>query len=161
MDIKFRAKDRDNAKIWRYGYYVFHEKVTPCVIGEVERKENEEHLLVFDGFSDWNLPKPWYKCDIDENTLGQYVNINDKNNIEIYAGDILRDEQDRDWIVYAAPGGFCVCRVEEWIETNGNPIICTGLSELQNVAWTHESCEVIGNIYDNQELMNRGTGNVC
>lgn len=99
MEIKFRAKDRDNAKIWRYGYYVFHEKVTPCVIGEAERRENEEHLLVFDGFSDWNLPKPWYKCDIDENTLGQYVNINDKNNIEIYAGDILKDEQDRDWII--------------------------------------------------------------
>jgi uncharacterized phage protein (TIGR01671 family) len=152
MEIKFRAKDADTGK-WRYGYYVLHEKVTPCVIGEADKEDNEEHLLIFDGFSDWNLPKPWYKCNINPDTLGQYTNVKDSKKVEVYAGDILIDERGRYWIVYAAPGGFCVCRTTEWIETCGHPIMTSGLSELQNVAWTEQSCTVVGNIYDNPELI--------
>lgn len=158
MEIKFRAKDIDTGK-WQYGYYVFHEKITPCVIDDYNKEENEEHLLIFDGFSDWNLPKPWYKCDIDKSTICQYTNLKDKNGNEVYTGDIVVDEHNRDWLVFDAPGGFCVCRVEEWLQTKHNPIIYSGLSEPQNAAWTRQSCEVVGNIYDNHDYLKENTTN--
>lgn len=155
MKIKFRAKDEDTGR-WQFGYYAFHQKVTPCVIGTTYDKDNDEHMLLFNGFSDWNLPRPWYKCNIDSDTLGQFTNILDIDKNEIYVGDILKDELDRCWIVFDAPGGFCVCNIEEWTETKGNPIMYSGLSEPQNVSWTTQNCKIIGNRYDNPELLTGG-----
>lgn len=154
MKIKFRAKDEDTG-YWQFGYYVFHQKVTPCV-GTTYDKDNDEHMLLFDGFSDWSLPRPWYKCNINSDTLGQFTNILDIDKNEIYVGDILKDKLDRCWIIFCAPGGFCVCNIEEWIETKGNPIVYSGLSELQNASWTTQNCKIIGNRYDNPELLTGG-----
>lgn len=153
MEIEFRAKDAENGR-WHYGYYVMHEKVTPCVFScERDFKENEEHYIIYDGFSDWNLPKPWYRADVDKNTLGQYINIRDSEKKKIYVGDVLKDNNGRLWVVFDAPGGFRVCREEDYINMkSGSFEIQHGLSEPQNASWTSQ-LKIVGNIHDNPELL--------
>lgn len=153
MQVKFRAKDIDTGK-WLYGFYVFHMKTLLCCATDKEVEENEEHLMIFDGCCDWNLPMPWYKADIDHKTLGQFTNLRDVDNKDAYAGDIIIDELNRKWVISDAPGGFRVCRIKEYIFTGQNPIMENGLSEPQNAAWFEENCRIIGNIYDNPELFN-------
>jgi uncharacterized phage protein (TIGR01671 family) len=155
IEIKFRAKDADTGK-WQKGFYVYHETTMLCMATEKEIAETRQHLLVFDGCCDWNMPMPWYQCNIDPSTLGQYTNLHDSEGTEVYAQDILRDELNRYWIVYAAPGGFCICRTDEWVKTCGHPIMANGLSELQSCSWVSESCVVVGNIHDNPGFVAEG-----
>ena len=152
MEIKFRAKDADDG-VWRYGFYIFHMKTLLCFATEKEVEENEEHLIVFDGCCDWNLPMPWYKSNINPETLGQFINIKDINKKDAYVGDIVIDDLDRKWVIYNAPGGFRICNVVEYVSTNGKPIIENGLSEPQCAAWFKQNCRIIGNIHDNPELL--------
>ena len=96
---------------------------------------------------------PWYKSNIDPKTLGQFIGLKDCNGKKSYDGDIILDERKRWWVVYAAPGGFRVCTIKKFITTGENPIIENGLSEPQNAAWFKQLCTIVGNIYDNSELI--------
>lgn len=73
-------------------------------------------------------------------TIGQYTGLTDKNNVRIFEGDII----------HGFGGNFAVC----W-----SPEICSfvageGRRILPAMTYgTMKSFEVIGNIYDNPELM--------
>lgn len=105
----------------------------------------------------WDYPhQQMPPLHIEFSTVGQFVNIHDVDKNEIYVGDILEDELNRRWIVFDAPGGFCVCTIEESSETNNNPSIYSALGEPQNASWTAQNCKVIGNRYDHPELLAGG-----
>lgn len=92
---------------------------------------------------------------IDRDTLGQYTGLHDKNGKEIYEGDIVLYE---DWERCWEGGGndsFINKGIIEYIEDN----CCFNVTEKETITnedvfyENNETLEVIGNIYDNPELL--------
>lgn len=82
----FRGKKKDTGK-WEYAAYFKHQVAirSPLSARETEYKQ----LIIFDGFADWELPVPMKYTEVLEETVGQYIGGNDKNNKMIFEGDIL------------------------------------------------------------------------
>lgn len=77
-----------------------------------------------------------------ETTLLQYTGLKDKNGKEIYEGDIVRYNTGEAWIVkWSGRGGFIYAD-----NGNKNTAATNQLPDMHEV-------EVIGNIYENPELL--------
>lgn len=96
---------------------------------------------------------------IDEDTICQYTELTDKNGKKIFEGDILRGFQypfccDGEYNYYAEIF-FENCSFMTY--THKNPSSCVrGISDGNTDLmedWVSEDWEVIGNIYDNPELL--------
>lgn len=82
--------------------------------------------------------------DIDTSTVGQYTGLKDKNGKRIFEGDICKIHN----LVYKVEFKY-----SEWVFT-----ILSKTGYCYPVFNSHcgEYCEVIGNIYDNPELLKGG-----
>jgi hypothetical protein len=83
-------------------------------------------------------------CPESENILMQYTGIKDKNGKEIYDGDIVRSIQDWDHSIEQVSAVKQITPVEWMWGCYGNINIALKY---------HKNTEVIGNIYENPELL--------
>lgn len=133
-NIKFRGKTgTTEGKKWVYGYLY---KIKSFFSEDYQYFIKNEHLQ---------------ETSVDEDTIGQYTGLKDRNMKEIYEGDIVkfRFKEDREefpdligYIEYQST--FAAFRI---MSSQGSFKI--DITEIKFI-------EKIGNIYDNPELLEKG-----
>ena len=139
--ILFRGKELKTGK-WAYGNYYY------------ESKANQQYITwngkdALGNFGDRYHPVT--NVVIDETTVGQYTGLKDKNGKRIFEGDILRNSRNDLFVVRYICGGFDCEPIKEFYKQP--KISWNTLGELQNASWVEDNNEVIGNIYDNPNLL--------
>lgn len=155
-EILFRGKRVDNGK-WEFGSYFRHNNRQKCVIGDYDKPEDFDDIIIFSGSADWNMPRPLNYVKVDPSTVGQYTGLTDKNGKKIFEGDIVH-------YVYEPGKAFWHSNQNSVIEFRStgfymrcirgtNKFPCSS-GWLVTIPHREGSCfEVIGNIYDNPELL--------
>lgn len=126
---KFRGKRVDNGE-WVYGYYV---KGFGYNVNDIENR-----IFTLDGM---------YIHEVEEETVGQYAGLKDKNGREIYEGDII----EKTYYSYHQPE----CSELFEIKYEGLGFHFKHIKGNAFYLPFTEDIEVIGNIYENPELLEK------
>lgn len=137
-EIKFRGKRLDNGE-WVYGNLVKYPKT--------EKWVPQSEIWFFD---DEGGGEHYYI--VNPTTVGQFTGLYDKDGNEIYEGDICkysyinpmtREERTFVWKVEWSNGAYWLHSIDDSLQ--------------DTLLWIqHKEIEVIGNIYENPELLQKG-----
>lgn len=139
-EIKFRAKGSGK---WRYGSYVHFDKKP---INDCFNNKYKDFIVTNGKYGELCYP-------ITElSSIGQYTGLKDKNGKEIYEGDILSQGQDLLGVACISMryGISVKKKTTTWSLINFVLDSDFDTSVLSDV-------EVVGNIYDNPEMMKGGS----
>ena len=128
-EILFRGKRIDNGE-WVYGIYL-----DGFIVNGVIESTNEYIVL-----ENW--------CPVDEETVGQYTGLKDKNGKKIFEGDILLSES---WGSNARSKRKT--HIVEWGRDKWLAAGYNGEMKVKPSLDTKSDWQVIGNIHDNKELI--------
>lgn len=141
--IKFRGKNTFNNR-WEYGSLVKEKDGALWIIPE-------DQMLISEGGS-------FSAAHVSSETVGQFTGLKDKNGVEIYEGDVFTVNEEYPKVVKYIEEwlSFCVATIDTittppmsgWPEKYIYQQLSPGWwKDFQN------EIEVIGNIYDNPELL--------
>nr|DAU16360.1 MAG TPA: YopX protein [Caudoviricetes sp.] len=130
MITRFRGLsiDENSKGEWQYGHLI-EDRGRAFIINEVV-EANEQYITI----GSW--------CPVDNESIGRFTGLFDKNGQEIFEGDILGTQ-------YGLLNGIIEYREDLGMWTNAL-IRYNNFERLCNVA---SNREIIGNIYENPELM--------
>ena len=135
-EILFRGKRIDNGK-WAYGYYFYDSFYNKAYITAgrycMEASKRKPNQRIINAF------------EIDPKTVGQYTGMLDKNGTKIFEGDICNFSNRSDIDNY----GVVVYDADETEFGIDYGSTYLGLGRHYH----SRDVEVIGNIYDNRELL--------
>lgn len=131
-EILFRGKSIEDNK-WVYGDLIREKKSFGKICTRIYRTTNNG----------------WELIDVDSKTVGHYTGLNDKNGNKIFENDIVAY-----WDTYNTENGLseanCIGKVVWDDETISFQVTNRLSAESYEVL---DECSVIGNIYDNPELL--------
>lgn len=135
-DILFKGKRKDNGK-WVYGNYA------------VADNNGKQQYFIFQNKA--------FEFEVDPETVGQYTGLTDKNGKKIFEGDILKPDYDNSsYYRVAWDSGKLHLNIEEYCfnDSEGKALWswCENIADYQ-INGCVDNCEIIGNIYDNPELL--------
>lgn len=150
-EIIFKGKKIDNGD-WVEGHYYKMSETTYCFKEDYERKPvPEHHYILQERMTDWGLPNQMVQIEINPETLCQFTGLCDKNGNKIWENDICNPKErfpeivrmhDGDWVLdysysHGKDYGYCYRNLGFYVRERN-------------------SIEVIGNIFDNPELVKEG-----
>lgn len=135
-EILFRGKPIMSKTEWVEGFY----NCIPC--GRFLCADHCIQTIDYDG-------RIGLLYTVYENTVGQFTGLTDKNGKKIFEGDILKFHKfngEPEWI------GFVRYDISMFVIEGEQPVDRGGF-EVQLCSIDRKRCEIVGNIHDNQELM--------
>ena len=143
-NIEFRGKKIDTGK-WVYGFYLEQDAYN---LGSKNTKRDllgeSMSLIVEDSRRPSATP-------VNRETIGQYTGLKDKNGKEIFEGDIIKFDyrhEENFEIVFEDSAFWTRSKYNEHVSLHEVIEICKRPNNWR--------IEVIGNIYDNPELLEEG-----
>ena len=140
-DILFRGKRLDNGE-WVYGSF--------CM----DAREQFNGLCGVDGFIRlYDKAKGKMQShEVDRETVGQYTGLRDKNGKRIFEGDMVSTDIERPYLIVEFRDGCFMFNCND----GGEDYYDIMLPILKDPQSVYKYGEVIGNIHDNQELLEGG-----
>lgn len=129
-EIKFRGK-RVYTEDWVYGYYVKSTNDRAYII----RYATEDAINT-------NNEIDFLYHEVIPETVGQHIGRKDKNEKYIYKDDIIKRYNGEIGVVVFDEGCFILERVSE-----------ENCEYIQHCSEYFSECEIIGNVWDNKELL--------
>lgn len=133
-EILFRGK-RSNGR-WVYGSLVVSEHIKPAIYYEEGK----------------GLAKQFDWCFVNSDSIGQYIELKDKNKNKIFEGDILFQEQEFLGVAYISKRYGVSIRKKTTTWSLVNFVLDSDFD-----TGVLPDIEVRGNIHDNPEIMRGGS----
>ena len=134
-ELKFRGLTKDT-KTWVYGY--LFEDITIA----------RHCCYIIEGHFVPAISMPTEKfIPVIKESVGQFIGLHDKNGKEVFEDDIIKSKSHspEEYVIKFIEGGFCATINEEWYLDINHFYDSTGCC-----------MEVIGNVYQNSDLLKEG-----
>lgn len=147
-EILFKAKRVENGE-WIEGYYYKVQETVYCFKEDYEKNPVPiHHFIIFTKTTDWGLPMQVYQTEIIPETLCQFTGLCDKNGKKIWENDICDRKEKYPEVVKMANGDWTLDYSYAIGRDYGNSYCNLGFYVNER-----KCVEVIGNIFDNPELL--------
>lgn len=157
MDI-YKAKQTENGE-WVEGYYYKMNETTYAFAEDYEKNPIPiHHYILFERMTDWGLPNQMYQVEVDPETVCRCTGREDISGQKIYQNDIIESHLPDGRILalnmvvkYGTYEAYCP-EDAEYMDSVGFYVSAEGYSDMP-LGPTEEYAKVIGNIFDNPELL--------
>ena len=104
----------------------------------------------------WPWPEAFHIFG-ETTVIVQFIGLKDIKGKEAYTGAIFKDKKGVIRTIFEVPGGFATesnpISFGYGFQSNSNPT--EALSDKQTAYWFEGNCEIIGNIFENPELLTK------